>query len=226
MGWLKPAVRATIRRDALFFHAFSPPHALSLSLSLYALTQESLLEPKGMWDAHRDPPPDGPVPEPAEGVVAAGQTVQGVRIGAAGALEILELDLEARKSKDCLPEEFVLDTAKFDFVPIALLLGVPLMFQRLTDIPTEGDGAEELRYETKMYMYKLMTVRGAPHPLFTSSSAAPHPLPPLPLTHSPPTASSCADPGDGPSADVALQRRRHEAASRPCMPIGRCGLYA
>lgn len=140
---------------------------------------ESLLEPKGMWDAHRDPPPDGPVPEPAEGVVAAGQTVQGVRIGAAGALEILELDLEARKSKDCLPEEFVLDTAKFDFVPIALLLGVPLMFQRLTDIPTEGDGAEELRYETKMYMYKLMTTPGMGLPLTWHSNGAGTKLPPV-----------------------------------------------
>ena len=78
--------------------------------------QDGLLEPKGIWDTHRDPPPDGPVPEPAEGVVAAGQTVQGVRIGAAGASQILELDFEERISTDCVSETFVLDEAQFDWV--------------------------------------------------------------------------------------------------------------
>ena len=90
------------------------------------------------------------MPEPAEGVVADGKVVDGVRIGAAGALAIVELDVESRKKEDCLPETFTLEAQKFDYVPIALLLGVPLMFQRLVEVPVEGEGAEELRYETKM----------------------------------------------------------------------------
>mmetsp|Transcript_11220 Transcript_11220/g.22683 ORF Transcript_11220/g.22683 Transcript_11220/m.22683 type:complete len:399 (-) Transcript_11220:418-1614(-) len=93
---------------------------------------ESLLEPKGIWDAHRDAAPDGPVPEPAEGIVAAGQTVHGVRIGAAGAVKINEIDLERRKGMDCVDEQMVVDNS-FDWVPVALLLGVPLMFKRIFD---------------------------------------------------------------------------------------------
>ena len=93
---------------------------------------ESLLEPKGIWETHRDPPPDGPVPEPAEGIVAKGQTVKGVRIGSAGAVRINEIDLERRKSMDCAEREMVVDDS-FDFVPGALLLGVPLMFKRIID---------------------------------------------------------------------------------------------
>jgi len=140
---------------------------------------EGLLEPKGMWDAHRDPPPDGPVPEPAEGCVAAGQQVRGVRIGAAGALQVKDLDLESRKAEDCLEETFVLEEATFDYVPVALLLGVPLMFKRLVDVPTEGEGAEELRYETKMYAYKLMTTPGLGLPLTWNQNGAGTKLPPI-----------------------------------------------
>ena len=141
--------------------------------------QESLLEPKGIYDSHRGPPPDGPVPEPEEGVVADGQLVQGVRIGAAGALEIDELDLDQRKRDDCLAEEFVLDAAGFDFVPVALLLGVPLMFKVLREVPTEGEKAEELRYETKMYVYKLMTTPGLGLPITWNQNGAGTKLPPV-----------------------------------------------
>ena len=157
------------------------PPFLTLKLSHHlSRAQESLLEPKGIWtEAHRDPPPDGPVPEPAEGVVADGQTVEGVRIGAAGALEILELDLESRKAKDCLAESFTLDGATFDCVPIPLLLGIPLMFKRLLDVPTEGEDAEELRYETKMYVYKLMTTPGLGLPLTWNQNGSGTKLPPV-----------------------------------------------
>lgn len=150
---------------------------------------DGLLEPKGYWDAHRDPPPDGPVPEPAEGCVADGKTVRGVRIGGAGALAIMEQngqlyrmrqdDVETRKSLDCTNDEFVLDEKSFDYVPIALLLGVPLMFKRLVEIPTEGEGAEELRYETKMYVYKLMTTPGLGLPLTWNQNGAGTKLPPV-----------------------------------------------
>jgi len=93
---------------------------------------EGLLEPKGIWDSHRDAAPDGPVPEPAEGIIAEGQTVHGVRIGAAGAVKINEIDLERRKGMDCVDEQMVVDNS-FDWVPVALLLGVPLMFKRIFD---------------------------------------------------------------------------------------------
>ena len=136
---------------------------------------DSLLEPKGIWDTHRDPPPDGPVPEPAEGVIADGQQVQGVRIGAAGALEIKELDLESRKSKDCLEEVFTCDQLKFEFVPVALLLGVPLMFKRLE----LGEDEEAVRYETKMYVYKIMTTPGLGLPITWNQNGAGTPLPPV-----------------------------------------------
>jgi hypothetical protein len=93
---------------------------------------DSLLEPKGIWDAHRDAAPDGPVPEPTEGIVADGQTVHGVRIGSVGAVKINEIDLERRKGMDCTDEQMVVDKS-FDWVPGALLLGVPLMFKRVYD---------------------------------------------------------------------------------------------
>ena len=111
--------------------------------------------------------------------MADGQLVQGVRIGAEGALQVHELDLESRKAQDCLAESFVLAANKFDFVPVALLLGVPLMFQRLVEIPTEGEGAEEVRYETKMYIYKLMTTPGLGLPLTWNQNGAGTPLPPV-----------------------------------------------
>ena len=89
---------------------------------------ESLLEPKGIWEeAHRDPPPEGPVPEPVEGIVALGKRVHGVRIGGIGADRLHEVDLETRKGMDCKDTEWLLDNT-FDFVPVALLLGIPLMF--------------------------------------------------------------------------------------------------
>ena len=185
-GWLKPAVCARTISPFSFFSlsCLTPPRRppfLTLKLSHHlSRAQESLLEPKGIWtEAHRDPPPDGPVPEPAEGVVADGQTVEGVRIGAAGALEILELDLESRKAKDCLAESFTLDGATFDYVPIPLLLGIPLMFKRLLDVPTEGEDAEELRYETKMYVYKLMTTPGLGLPLTWNQNGSGTKLPPV-----------------------------------------------
>lgn len=138
---------------------------------------ESLLEPKGIWeDAHRDPAPDGPVPEPAEGILALGKTVQGVRIGGKGADKLMELDLEARKSMDCKDQEMVCDK-EFDFVPVALLLGIPLLFKRL-ELGT-GSDREELRYETKMYVYKLMTTPGLGLPLTWNQNGAGTPLPPL-----------------------------------------------
>ena len=136
---------------------------------------ESLLEPKAMWeDAHRDPPPDGPVPEPEEGIVALGHTVHGVRIGAAGAVQISELDLEQRKAMDCRGELVIVDN-EFDFVPIALLLGIPLLFKRLPELLPE----EELRYETKMYAYKLMTTPGMGLPLTWNQNGAGTKLPPI-----------------------------------------------
>ena len=138
---------------------------------------ESLLEPKGIWDTHRDPPPDGPVPEPAEGVIADGKVVRGVRIGAAGALEIQELDLEQRKSKDCLEEDIAVDKLTFEFVPVALLLGVPLMFKRLE--MGEGEDAEEVRYETKMHCYKLMTTPSLGLPITWNQNGTGTPMPPV-----------------------------------------------
>ena len=138
---------------------------------------ESLLEPKGIWEeAHRDPPPDGPVPEPEEGVVAMGRTVHGVRIGGKGADRLEELDLESRKSLDCKNQEMVVDRW-FDFVPVGLLLGIPLMFKRLE--LEEGPTREELRYETKMYVYKLMTTPGLGLPLTWNQNGSGTPLPPI-----------------------------------------------
>ena len=143
---------------------------------------ESLLEPKGIWEeAHRDPAPDGPVPEPAEGVVALGKTVRGVRLGGKGADRIAELDLEARNSQDCADHEWLLDNT-FDFCPVPLLLGVPLMFKRL-DLG-EGPQREELRYETKMYIYKLMTTPGLGLPLTWNQNGAGTPLPPIAVARS------------------------------------------
>jgi len=143
---------------------------------------ESLLEPQGIWEeAHRDPPPDGPVPEPAEGIVALGQRVRGVRIGGKGADRVNELDLEARKALDCADHEWDLDNT-FDFVPCALLLGIPLLFKRL-DLG-EGAEREELRYETKMYVYKLMTTPGLGLPLTWNQNGAGTPLPPIAVCRS------------------------------------------
>ena len=92
---------------------------------------ESLLEPKSEWvDAHRDAPPDGPVPEPP--VAAAGTTVHGICICSAGAKQVEALDTEERLWRDSVEEKMVVDERTFDFVPVALLLGVPLMFKRLS----------------------------------------------------------------------------------------------
>lgn len=155
---------------------------------------DSLIEPKGIWDCHRDPPPDGPVPEPAEGVVADGKVVSGVKIGAAGALEVLSLDLEQRKAKDCLEQDIKVDALTFDFVPVALLLGVPLMFKRcelsedevedlaqtaLTPESPATCNKEELRYETKMYVYKLMTTPGMGLPLTWNQNGVGTKVPPV-----------------------------------------------
>lgn len=143
---------------------------------------ESLLEPKGIWEeAHRDPPPDGPVPEPAEGVLALGQRVRGVRIGGKGADRLAELDLEARIGQDCEDHEWDLDET-FGFVPVPLLLGVPLMFKRLE--LGEGPQREELRYETKMYVYKLMTTPGLGLPITWNQNGAGTPLPPIAVCRS------------------------------------------
>ena len=143
---------------------------------------DSLLEPKGIWeDAHRDPPPDGPVPEPTEGILALGKRVQGVRIGGKGADRVEELDLEARKALDCTDHEWDLD-GTIDFVPVALLLGVPLMFKRLE--LGEGPTREELRYETKMYVYKLMTTPGMGLPLTWNQNGDGTPLPPIAVCRS------------------------------------------
>ena len=141
---------------------------------------DSLLEPKGHWEAHRDPPPDGPVPEPVEGVQALGKTVRGLRIGAGGSRALLNFDLETRISKDCVEEEMVLDNT-FDFVPVPLLLGVPLMFKRLSfhDVGEEEQKEQELRYETKMYAYKLMTTPGLGLPLTWNQNGAGTRLPPI-----------------------------------------------
>mmetsp|Transcript_22978 Transcript_22978/g.58470 ORF Transcript_22978/g.58470 Transcript_22978/m.58470 type:complete len:303 (+) Transcript_22978:103-1011(+) len=143
---------------------------------------ESLLEPKGIWEeAHRDPAPDGPVPEPEEGVVALGKTVRGVRLCGKGADQINELDLEARKSLDCEDCEWLLDE-RFNFVPTGLLLGVPLMFKRLE--LGEGADREELRYETKMFVYKLMTTPGLGLPITWNQNGAGTPVPPIAVCRS------------------------------------------
>jgi len=141
---------------------------------------DSLLEPKGHWEAHRDPPPDGPVPEPVEGVQALGKTVCGLRIGAGGSRALLNFNLETRISKDCLEEDMVLDNT-FDFVPVPLLLGVPLMFKRLSfhEVGEEEQKEQELRYETKMYAYKLMTTPGLGLPLTWNQNGAGTRLPPI-----------------------------------------------
>ena len=170
-----------------------PQSRLAVSMG-WLKPAEALLEPKPIWDTHRDPPPDGPVPEPAEGVVADGQVVRGVRIGAAGALEILDIDVDHRKARDCLEEDITVDALTFEFVPIALLLGVPLMFKRcemsdeqVVDVASTALGAsepimcnkEELRYETKMYVYKLMTTPGLGLPLTWNQNGEGTKLPPV-----------------------------------------------
>lgn len=142
---------------------------------------EGLLEPKGIWDAHRDAPPDGPVPEPADGVKALGQVVKAVRVGGGANSRVAEpgLDIEGRLRADLQEVEVELDHA-FDFVPVALLLGIPLMFKRLhADLSERG---EELLYETKMYAYNLMTTPGLGLPITwnqCSVGGAVTPLPPL-----------------------------------------------
>ena len=158
-------------------------------LSHACAAQDSLLEPKGIWDTHRGPAPDGPVPEPEEGVLAAGQTVQGVRIGAVGtnklgSVDQLGMSLEARLSMDATLDEFVLEEKQFDYVPVALLLGIPLMFRRMIEIPTEGEGAEELRYETKMYIYKVMTTPGLGLPIHWNQNGVGTKLPPVQVCRS------------------------------------------
>ena len=60
---------------------------------------------------------------------------------------------------------------------MALLLGVPLMFKRLE--LGEGPQREELRYETKMYVYKLMTTPGLGLPITWNQNGAGTPLPPI-----------------------------------------------
>ena len=70
----------------------------------------------------------------------------------------------------------------FDFVPVALLLGVPLMFKRLE--LGEGPTREELRYETKMYVYKLMTTPGMGLPLTWNQNGDGTPLPPIAVCRS------------------------------------------
>ena len=139
---------------------------------------ESLLEPKGMWDTHRDPPPEGPVPEPAEGIVALGREVQGCRIGSEGANRLAEPGFlqQDRQAADVTDVRAVVDSS-YDFVPVAMLLGVPLMFKRLTE-EAEASG-ETLRYETKMYVYKLMTTPGLGLPLMWNSFGAGTKLPPV-----------------------------------------------
>jgi len=135
---------------------------------------EGLLEPKATWETHRDPPPDGPVPEPE--ITALGQTVKGVRIGGQGAAQVDWLALPQRLGEDCKPCEMVLD-GRFDFVPIALLLGVPLMFMRMPN--EDGEDMEEIKYETKMYVYKLMTTPGLGLPLMWNQNGAGTKLPPV-----------------------------------------------
>ena len=184
-GWLKPAVCA--RTISPFFFLSLLSHAAASSSISNIKTLSSPVARAGVAPrakGHLDggaprPTTRWPVPAPAEGVVADGQTVEGVRIGAAGALEILELDLESRKAKDCLAESFTLDGATFDYVPIPLLLGIPLRFKRLLDVPTEGEDAEELRYETKMYVYKLMTTPGLGLPLTWNQNGSGTKLPPV-----------------------------------------------
>ena len=113
-------------------------------------------------------------------------------------------------------------TDRASLVQVALLLGVPLMFRRLLDLPTsqamdvssEGEGStsegttsqapEELKvsktrrscpaltvahlwvralatwqYETKMYVYKLMTTPGLGLPLTWNQNGAGTKLPPV-----------------------------------------------
>ena len=38
---------------------------------------------------------------------------------AAGALEILDIDVDHRKARDCLEEDITVDALTFEFVPIA-----------------------------------------------------------------------------------------------------------
>ena len=211
MGWLRPAVRdATTASPALSLPIQSLSHA-SLSVCVCAPAQESLLEPKASWeDVHDGPPPDGPVPCPEVSslslslsrcacltpdrpssmqVTAANTRVDGLRIGCAGADELHSLDTEKRKAHDCDRASFLLEEPKFDFAPLAVLCGVPLMFRRLGsdgDVGVPGGPAgpqaapvEELRYETKMYVYKLMTTPGLGLPLTWNQHGPQTRLPPV-----------------------------------------------
>ena len=109
---------------------------------------------------------------PCPEVTAAGATVEGVRIGCAGADALHAVDTERRIALDCDRASFVLSEPHFDFAPLALLCGVPLMLRRLEARGDAEGGAEdaagvqeELQYETKMYVYKLMTTPGLGLPL-------------------------------------------------------------
>jgi hypothetical protein len=91
-------------------------------------------------------------------------------------LSIFSLCRGALRGAPCLGSQTHARPLPTPFPP-QLLVGVPLMFKRLP--MGEGDDAEELRYETKMYVYRLMTTPGLGLPITWNQNGEGTKLPPV-----------------------------------------------